>query len=503
MAYIYDKKSHWHASKREILDNRLKKIVDGDYSDFFDYSSDFWLALCIGYFTLSYEKVWQSNDHSVHSILDTFFDENLDIKVKDAVYDLADQSGYDMEMLKKENEKLYKQIYFSMRQQVNVAGVDDSGMVSEHWADNIKKMNDCARSIGVLKEKITRNHILHSIAKLNIGKEDKINIPVSSNDKTFNDEYNLPIEWLVSYVDALCSPVRYFLDERHSSSYTSGEPVLDTLGRIYNLYTANMSLMNTILVVDDPRYIDNPNMEVPKYLKGLIGELLKGNNENKDEIYQKVKDKVDTFNIYIREKESEMQGDYQMTDLDANVIIDSIENLCAARNELEANKENVLAALLSVASINMFVINYEGYFQSKYDPSTNSDISGERENLRDFIGNGRSIPGVMGFNKVKTSASGTFRNCSAHPGRITVYFKDGEYKVNMQDRDENNDPTGSFNMKLDTCIEFLEHPFFEKNMSTSITSSDVVGVRQELEAMFDDTDKQDATTAEHSTGTKK
>ena len=31
MAYIYDKKSHWHACKREVLDNRLKKIVDDDY----------------------------------------------------------------------------------------------------------------------------------------------------------------------------------------------------------------------------------------------------------------------------------------------------------------------------------------------------------------------------------------------------------------------------------------------------------------------------------------
>ena len=40
-------------------------------------------------------------------------------------------------------------------------------------------------------------------------------------------------------------------------------------------------------------------------------------------------------------------------------------------------------------------------------------------------------------------------------------------------------------------------------MVTSIKSSDVVGVRQELEAMFDDTDKQDATAVSHSTGTKK
>lgn len=463
MAYIYDKKSHWHACKREVLENRIKKIKDGDYSDFFDYSSDFWLALCISYFTLSYEKVWKSNDHSVHSILNTFFDENLDIKVKDAVYNLADQSGYDMEMLKKENEEYYNQIYFDLRQQVNVAGIDDSGMVSENWADNIKKMNRNARRLGVLKEKITRNYILHSMAKLNIGKEDKINIPVSTNN-----EYDLPVEWLVSYVDALCSPVRYFLDERQSSSYTSGEPVLDELGRIYNLYTANMSLMDNYkeFKCDD-----------------LVKKLLKPGitTEEKDVIYSSIKEKLS----------------------DNPILYDRIGDLVAAKHEMESKKENVLAALLSVASINMFVLNYQDCFKSGLNPKNNGPFNAERDDIRDLYGNGSSIPGRMGFQKNGASAPGTLRNCVSHPGRLTVKYEGGTYKVTMQDRNDNNDPTGSFNTDLDTCIEFLEHPFFEKNMVTSIKSSDVVGVRQELEAMFDDTDKQDATAVSHSTGTKK
>lgn len=451
MAYIYDKKSHWHACKREVLDNRLKKIVDDDYSDFFDYSSDFWLALCISYFTLSYEKVWESNDHSVHSILKCFFDKDLDVKVYDAVSKIADESGYDWDLLLQDEES-FKKHFFDIRYQLTIPGVDNSGMLSEKWAQNIKDMVKAARNLNAKKEKITKNHIMHSAAKLDIGTSDKIKISTDAND------YELPVEWLVSYVDALCSPKRFFLDERESSMFTSGEPVLDELGRIYNLYTSNMSLM------DNYRKYNCDDM-VKRLLKPGI------TSEEKDEIYNSIKEKLS----------------------DNPVLYDRIGDLVAAKDKLASGKENVIAALLSAANINMFALNYEDCFKTGLSPSFNGPLNAERDNLRLIYGNGGSIPGRMGFHKNGASAPGTYRNCVSHPGRLRVRFDNGIYRVIMQDRDNHNHPSGSFNTDLDTCIEFLEHPFFEKNMVTSIKSSDMDGVRDyELEAMFDNGSNQNS-----------
>jgi RNA polymerase sigma factor (sigma-70 family) len=108
MAKFYDKKAHWHACKREILDKRLKKIVNDDFSDFFDYSSDFWLSLCIAYFTLSYDVIWKTKNNSIKDILKYFYDpENFKYE-KNEINNIL---GKSIDMLP-EKEKMVVTLYY-------------------------------------------------------------------------------------------------------------------------------------------------------------------------------------------------------------------------------------------------------------------------------------------------------------------------------------------------------------------------------------------------------
>lgn len=443
MADVYDKKSHWHACKREVLDKRLKKIKDGDYSEFFDYSSDFWLSLCIAYFTLSYDAIWNSSNEDMKNRLACFFDKNLDVKVNNAVLSEADLCGYDFDFLKRESSEYYMQRFNDLRRNISVPGVDNQGMISEAMSPNIRQMTNMASSLGIKNEKITRNHMDHGRSDMDMS-NDLIKVNTNAGD------YELPAEWFVSYADALCIPERFNYEGGDTSVYVSGDGVLDAIGKIYRIYTSNLLLIS--------------NCE-KEHCAGLVKDLLKPGVDEKEkkEIFETIDEVVDD-----------------------KTLKEQIRRAFEMKEELELDKENVLAALLSVASINMFVLNYEGYFQSKLSPTSNDDLSGERNNLRQFMGNGNAIPGRMGFVKSQTSCPGTIRNCSSHFGRIKVNWNGTDYQVTMTDYDKSGNPTGSLNASLDTFIDFFTHPFFEKNIASPVNNSDSLRVidNSELNEMF-------------------
>lgn len=496
MTDVYDKKSHWHACKREVLDKRLKKIKDGDYSEFFDYSSDFWLALCIAYYTLSYDNVKiHSNATRIRRMLNRLYDNTKDSKVYADVKAEAEKRGIkDLDLLKKAKkrykelcseiirknsldeddanfeEKLdaegrksylqwellkaatekYNKIYYGIRSKLDISEIDDLG-ISVDDDKNITALLNAASTTHVNKNKITRNHIDHSNAEIVI-KDGKEFIKVPTTGSSYY--YELPLNWLVSYVDALCVPQRFFRDGSNYTPYNTNDNALDTLGQIYRMYTKNMHLMSNILYVGDPTGRDPT-------LKNMVSELLTPTVtvERRKEIISTVEAKFEE-NVS-KDKKAKSK------------LLEAIDRMCLDAKKLDRKRNHVIEALLNAAGTNMYAFNFESGFENKINSivSSTSGLSTDEMNLKNNL-NGMYWNGVNSREK-------TIRDCVVHPGRTKV-FKDARnnYCVEFIDKYNSGGTSGVVRASLDSVINFLESPLFGKMTRTSITNSDVEGIRQ-------------------------
>ena len=397
MAKFYDKKAHWHACKREILDKRLKKIVNDDFSDFFDYSSDFWLSLCIAYFTLSYDVIWKTKNNSIKDILKYFYDP--------------------------ENFK-YEKNEINNKKTSNEPNPENS-MLSYSYKAHINALNDIATKEAHNKYKITKDQIAHSKVQFEIGNRDIV-IPI--NNKTV---YSLPVDWLINYVDAICIPNKFFQDTKNHQPYISEDSILDTLSEVYQFYVNDMLLMNSCEALG---------------IKELVNELLKSQNT------ESITEEIDKRIIQIVGEKSS--------------IYRRIKIKIAMKEKLKSNKENVIATLLSVATINMYTINYEEIFEPKLYPHPISNRTIDTKEVLNYFGK------KMKSEITNTREPGIIRNCSSHPGRIKVVKEKETYKVIFQDKDNSGNLSGKIESDLETFIEFLEHKFFHNNMMATTQTID-------------------------------
>lgn len=523
MADVYDKKSHWHACKREVLDKRLKKIKDGDYSEFFDYSSDFWLALCISYFALSKEKIEYDCNADISKMFNILLDKNKNETINAEVIRIAAILGIDYSNLNDKavisiNDELRKQalkldidfgdveqvtkrsLFFKIKYSLLIPEFENYGIfIDDKYSERMIALGNSSSNATDKDKadnfrKVGRNKILHNDNKI------KISISFDDEDEIELAGVRLPLSMFINYTDAFCSPERYFRDGSCPDPIVTNDKLVDALGKIYRLYTANMHLMPNIYCIDDPECLVNPEKEKPTYLKGKVVKILNGtitDEKGKADVYKEIIDKIPGLNRFVLIEEGYSENSEEFERLlqirnaeDIKAITTALDQLCAARNELFADQENVLAALVNVANINMFVINYEHELQNNIKTSSDANAV----SLRRIMGNDTiNSPGILGFERQRGRnnkfASDVIRNGSAHLGRLSVKKEGGNYVVHIQDKLLNTD-TGCIDTKLNDFCMFLEHNYFEDKMKdATITNSDVVGIRQvnrEIDTMLDE-----------------